>query len=190
MTFYALFPFFILKIKRRSVYLVLAFFVWTFNIFIFRDLASNFLINHYETSNATIINDFLSLNFINQAPIFLLGCYLYFTLNTQPKKIEGYIFVAWILLGAGLRFFYKIEGFGFLLAYITLGIFVYVCIKTNIRFKAIEKLKKNSYAIYLVHFFSITLPKNINALTDRSVSFISWHYINYLDKLFNSNNYF
>jgi len=151
MTFYALFPFFILKIKRRSVYLLLAFITWSFNVFIFRDFASNFLTNHYDTSSTTIIKGFLYLNFINQAPIFLLGCYLYFTLNAQPKKTEAYIFVAWILLGAGLRFFYNIEGFGFLAVYISLGMFVYVCIKANIRFKTIEKLGKSSYAIYLVH---------------------------------------
>lgn len=86
MTFYALFPFFILKIKRKNLYLLLAFITWSFNVFIFRDFASNFLTNHYDTSSTTIIQDFLTLNFINQAPIFLLSCYLYFTLNAQPKK--------------------------------------------------------------------------------------------------------
>ena len=152
MTFYALFPFFILKIKRRSVYLLLAFITWSFNVFIFKDFALNFLSNHYDTSSTTIVRDFLNLNFISQAPIFLLGCYLYFTLNAHPKKTEAYIFFAWILFGAGLRFFFNIKGFGFLVISIALGMFVYVCIKANIRLKTIENLGKSSYAIYLVHF--------------------------------------
>jgi peptidoglycan/LPS O-acetylase OafA/YrhL len=164
MTFYALFPLLILKIKRRNVYLLLAFITWGFNIFIFRDFVSNFLTNHYDTSSTTIIENYLYLNFINQAPIFLLGCYLYFTLNAQPKKIEAYIFVAWILLGAGLRFFYNIGGFGFLAVYIALGMFVYVCIKANIRFKTIEKIGKSSYAIYLVHFLVLHYLQEIMPL--------------------------
>ena len=121
-------------------------------LFIFKDYIANFLTNHYDTSSTTIVKDYLYLNFINQAPIFLLGCYLYFTLNAQPKKIEAFFIGAWILLGAGLRYLYNIEGFEFLGVYIALGIFVYFCIKANIRFKAVEKLGKSSYAIYLVHF--------------------------------------
>lgn len=69
-TFYALFPLFILKIKRKGVYLLLAFITWVFNVFVFRDFIQSFLTNHYDTSSTTIIKDYLKLNFINQAPIF------------------------------------------------------------------------------------------------------------------------
>jgi exopolysaccharide production protein ExoZ len=164
MTFYALFPLLILKIKERSVYLLLAFIAWVFNIFIFRGFISSFLTDHYITSSSTIIKDYLSINFISQAPIFLLGCYLYFTLNARPKKTEAYFFGAWILLGSGLGFFHNIEGFGFLVACIALGVFVYVCLKKNIRFRSIEELGKKSYAIYLVHFLILRYLQEIMPL--------------------------
>ena len=85
-------------------------------------------------------------------------------MNDRPKKIEAYIFVAWILLGAGLRYFYNIAGFGFLAVYLTLGMFVYVCMKANIRFNPIEKLGKHSYAIYLVHFLVLHYLQEIMPL--------------------------
>jgi peptidoglycan/LPS O-acetylase OafA/YrhL len=85
-------------------------------------------------------------------------------LNAKPKKTEAYIFVAWIFTGAGLRFFYKIEGFGFLAVYIALGMFVYICIKANVRLKSIEKLGKSSYAIYLVHFLVLHYLQEIMPL--------------------------
>jgi len=161
MNFYVLFPFLILNITRRDVYLLLAFITWAIYILVVRNYIENFLFNHYDTDSTTIVKDYLYLNFINQAPIFLLGCYLYFTLNAQPKKIEVFFIGVWVTFGAGLAYFYKIEGFGFLAVYLALGIFAYVCIKLNLKFKAIEMLGKSSYAIYLVHFLVLHYLKEI-----------------------------
>jgi exopolysaccharide production protein ExoZ len=161
MTFYALFPLFILKIKSRIFWIILAFATWIFNIFIFKDFSSNLFSNLPYDINTTIIEEYLYLNFINQAPIFLLGCYIYSILNNKPKKVEIFILCAWILFAAVLQFFHNVRGFGFLAVYTLIGIFVYGCIKMNVRFNYIEKIGKQSYAIYLTHFLVLHYLKII-----------------------------
>jgi len=47
------------------------------------------------------------------------------------------------------------DGFGFLFAYLILGLFLFISLKKNFRFETVEKLGENSYAIYLVHFLII-----------------------------------
>ena len=87
MTFYALFPALFFKVKERAVfYLLLAIIIWSFNIFIFRDLVSSFFANSHNTIEATAVKEFLFFNFINQAPVFLLGCYIYFASHNILKK--------------------------------------------------------------------------------------------------------
>jgi exopolysaccharide production protein ExoZ len=153
MTFYALFPFLVLKIKdKKGVYLVLASVVWGFNTFVFRGWVAGFFATHYDTSSTTLIEEYLYMNFLNQAPIFLLGCYLYFALQNKPGKLEVLYLGAWFLLGLGLKFFHKIDGFGFLAVCMALGVFVYGCMRLGARFKPLEMLGQSSYAIYLGHF--------------------------------------
>ena len=54
--------------------------------------------------------------------------------------------------GLAFKFLFKIEGFGFLAVCMALGVFVYGAMRLGPRFKPLEKLGQNSYAIYLVHF--------------------------------------
>jgi len=153
MTFYALFPFLVLKIKeKRMVYLVLASVVWGLNTFVFRGWVAGFFASHYETSSTAIVEEYLYMNFLNQAPIFLLGCYLYFALQQKPSKTELAYLGGWFLSGLAFKFLFKIEGFGFLAVCMALGVFVYGAMRLGPRFKPLEKLGQNSYAIYLVHF--------------------------------------
>jgi exopolysaccharide production protein ExoZ len=153
MTFYLLFPVLIITMKGNRIwYLISAIGIWIFNIFIFREWLTGFLSIHYSTSSTTIVKDYLYLNFINQAPIFLLGCYLYFSLDKTIKKVDIIALSIWLLCGIYFRIVYKIDGLGFLISYLTLAIFVYCCIKANLRMGLFEQLGKNSYAIYLTHF--------------------------------------
>lgn len=153
MTFYALFPLLVLKIKdKRMVYLVLASVLWALNTFVFKGWLATFFAARYDTSRTSMVEEYLYMNFLNQAPIFLLGCYLYFALQLKPRMAEVLYLGAWFLLGLGLKFFYKIEGFGFLAVCMALGFFVYGAMRLGFQFKPLEKLGQNSYAIYLVHF--------------------------------------
>lgn len=152
MIFYVLFPILIIYIKKNHIYLILTFIVWGFNVFIFKDFALDFLVNNYNTSNEYIIDAYLYFQFFNQAPIFLFGCYIYFILNTQPKKIEVIFLVIWFLFVTVLGFLYNIKVFKFTTVWLIFGAFIYICIKADVSSKIIEKLGKNSYSIYLVHF--------------------------------------
>jgi peptidoglycan/LPS O-acetylase OafA/YrhL len=162
MTFYTLFPLLILKIKdKKLLYLSLAFIIWLFNILIFKDFITNYFSATNQAINTLAITDFLYYNFINQAPIFLIGCYLFYLQNHSLKNCEIFIFISWILLGIALQIFAEIDGIKFLAVYLAIGLFTYICIKKNIRFNLIEKLGKNSYAIYLLHFLILNLLQKI-----------------------------
>ena len=189
MTFYVLFPFLILKIKgNKIVYLYTAAMVWAFYIFYFRDFIHGILLTHYLVTNNDIINQFLYFNFISQAPIFLLGCYLFFALNSNVKISEVFFLLAWLVISALIKVIYNIEGTGFSVIYILLGAFVFACIKLNVKFKPLELLGKNSYAIYLTHFLVLhylqkILPIKIG-LVALMLGFVATILISYLLSIF------
>ncbi len=173
MTFYLLFPILITTLNGNRIwYLISAISIWIFNIFIFRDWLTDFLSVHYNTSSTTIVKDYLYLNFINQAPIFLLGCYLYFSLDKTIKKTDIIILSLWLLFGIYLRMVYKIDGLGFLISYLTLAVFVYCCIKANLRLGLFELLGKNSYAIYLSHFLVLHYLIKITPIESGLLAFL------------------
>lgn len=167
MTFYIIFPHLIIKIKdNKKLFIVLAVIIWAFNIFLLRDFLEEFLLKNYNRNNLELIKDYLYLNFINQAPIFLLGCYIYSAVNKKPNLTEASLLIAWILIGAASKFIHKTDGLNFLIAYILLGTFVYFCIKFDLKWSILESLGRNSYSIYLTHFLilhyleKITPPAN------------------------------
>ena len=165
MMFYAVFPLFVLKIKdRKMVYLVLASVLWALNTFVFRGMMASYFAAHYDANSAIVVKEYLYMNFLNQAPIFLVGCYLYFALQTRPSAAELLYLGAWFLAGFAFKLLYQVEGCGFLLVYLALGALVYGCIKFGLGFKPLEKLGQNSYAIYLVHFMVLHYWKALSPL--------------------------
>ena len=109
----------------------------------------------------SIIDDFLYLNFFNQFPIFLLGCYLYFSRKKIALKQHIFRLVVWILLATPFAIFLgkgKLNsGIGFLIVYCGIFTFTYMALKANISSKPLELLGKNSYSIYLCHFLVLEL---------------------------------
>jgi exopolysaccharide production protein ExoZ len=183
MTFYLIFPFLIILIKNRSnVYLILAFIIWAFYTFIGRDLIGDFLINHYQTNRPLIIKEYLYLNFLNQAPIFLIGCFLYFS-NSSLKKIIT-LLLGWMAIGAGTKYLINIEGFNFLILYLSLSILVYYVIRFGLTCSSFQALGRNSYGIYLTHFSILTISSkhlNINhSFFSFSLALIFTIFISYL----------
>jgi len=98
----------------------------------------------------------ISSNFFNQAPIFLLGIFLYKSINGISGKlitIVGAISVSWLSLAFSLKALYSVPSspffwvaVGFLMA------LVVVAFKLELTCKPINRLGQLSYSIYLVHF--------------------------------------
>jgi peptidoglycan/LPS O-acetylase OafA/YrhL len=157
MTFYFIFPVLIRTFQNRAnLYLYCAIFLWLVNNLFFKGWITEFFTSHYPAMGALIIKDYLSLYFLNQAPIFLIGCWIYFSGGKHPTKFNLIIFGAWIGFAAVLKFFMGINGLGFLLVYLTLTALVIFCIAKKVHCKPIEALGKNSYAMYLIHFLVIS----------------------------------
>lgn len=158
MTFYAFFPFLILVFRNnKTYYLSAALVLWIFNTFIFQNFLINFFSQHYQTNSTSIVKDFLYLNFINQAPVFLLGCYVYFAFQTSIKRSDLFIFFTWLGTAIFAKYFFEKSGVAFLGVYILIGIFVYISVKKNIVLKPLEMLGRNSYSIYLSHFLVLSI---------------------------------
>ena len=157
MTFYLIFPVLIRTFQNRAnLYLYSAIFVWLLNNLFFKGWITEFFADHYPAMGALIVKDYLSLYFLNQAPIFLIGCWIYFSRANSFFKGNLVIFLAWIGLAALLKFTLGINGLGFLLVYLSLSVLVVFCITKKVHFKPIEALGKNSYAMYLIHFLVIS----------------------------------
>lgn len=161
-TFYFIFPFLILKIKDNSkTYLMLAMGIYFTYVLLLRKLITQFLAMHYVTSSSTIVKEFLYLNFLNQAPIFFLGCCLFYSLNSKINLKNSWLHFAWIGGAVLLNLTLKIEGVSFLLAYYAIAFFVILALKNSFRFLLFELLGKHSYAIYLGHFLVLNFLQKI-----------------------------
>jgi exopolysaccharide production protein ExoZ len=171
MTFYLFFPVLISLIKTRATaYLLVGYLLFLFNILFFRDFISNFLYIYYVTTSTTIIKDFLYLNFINQSPVFLIGCFIYFNKDKPFTRYDFFIGIAWILSSIFFNIPMK-EGIGFVTVYFFLAFFVICCIKFNITNYSLEILGKHSYAIYLSHFGVLELLRKIIPFNHWPLSF-------------------
>ena len=172
MTFYFIFPVLIKTFQNKAnLYLYSAFLVWFLNNIFFKGWINEFFVNHYPTMGSTIIKDYLNLYFLNQAPIFLIGCWIYFSGIKSSIRDNLLIFGIWISLATLLKFAFGIAGLGFLLVYLSLSALVIFCITKKVEFKPIEVLGKNSYSMYLIHFLVISF---VYRLLPEKVGFIMW----------------
>ena len=156
MTFYFLFPMLILSFKNNAkLYLCTAIVIWCINNLILKKWFTLLLTNdaHFSTE---LISDFLNLYFISQAPVFLMGCWLYFSLARKISRSALVILMAWIAIAVLLKLLFSFSGLGFLLIFLFLTILTRASLLKSIAFKPLEYLGRNSYAIYLVHFLVIS----------------------------------
>ena len=153
MTFYLVFPAVIVSFgARRHLYLVLAILLYLFNVCVFKPQAYAFFLVYYGADHAAFVWNVLHLGFLNQLPIFLTGCSLFFALRDGFAKSDAAIFVGWISLAFVADRMTGSHEFNYLLINLFLGAFVFGCIRFALRFRPIEALGRNSYSMYLSHF--------------------------------------
>lgn len=160
MTFYLIFPLLITKIKKQVHFLYLAITAYFFDALFINPLATDLL------GGGDLIKDFLYLNFFNQAPVFFVGCYLYGLSKSNVKidyKKMGVVFILWIATAMAVNDYLKpaAQNINFLLVVVGEFAFVLFAIRKQLKFAALERLGKNSYAIYLCHFAVIGVVSEI-----------------------------
>jgi exopolysaccharide production protein ExoZ len=147
MTFYALFPLLITRFgEKRGVYLFAAMLLITAYQFFLRNWLNSSLAGAGIQENTVF--EFLYFNFMNQAPVFLIGCYIHFALRSGIRRSE----TATIAAFAAYAWTFDQP---FPLICIMLSTFVYLLLRCGIQLALLEKFGQNSYTIYLLHFIVI-----------------------------------
>jgi exopolysaccharide production protein ExoZ len=170
MTFYLVFPFVIASFgARRHFYLALAILINLFNVCVFKPSAYAFFAAYYGAGDEAFVWNALHLSFLNQLPIFLTGCALFFSLRDGFAKSDA---VAWIALAFAADRVTGSHEFNYLIINLFLGAFVFGCIRLAIRWRAIEALGRTSYSMYLSHFAVIHCLRQLWPLADGLASLL------------------
>jgi exopolysaccharide production protein ExoZ len=156
MMFYAFFPILIscFKTSIRS-YLLGASLIYLANLVIVQPIYDVILIDFKHTE---LLHEFYFFQFFNQAPIFLLGMFLYHFMFGGPHSKGLTVLIVGVSLGwLGLAFltraFFSVPASPFLwLAVGLLMVAVVTSFKLKLMWKPINRLGQLSYSIYLIHF--------------------------------------
>lgn len=149
MMFYAIFPLLISRVgSNRRIYLLLAgILIFSYHLLI-RDWLSQALLAGPFASHPGEEEAFAYFSFLNQSPIFLIGCFIHFALRDGIAKIEMQIICELAIAATLLSQPFPIICFG-------LSAFTFFIMRIGASFPAVERFGVNSYAIYLVHFIVI-----------------------------------
>jgi exopolysaccharide production protein ExoZ len=159
MTFYAIFPLIIIKLGDKPArYLLAAILVYFAYAISIKTPLTDYILSSYGAIGPFIADGFIQSNFLSQLPVFLLGCYIFFTI--KAKKRTGFmpyaIFTSWIVLAFVCEFSISdppsLQGAFFLITYLALTAVAALSVAKNFHFRPLEYLGKKSYEIYLSHF--------------------------------------
>lgn len=173
MTFYLIFPFVITAFgSRRHLYLALAIVLHLVNVCLFKPWAFAQFSAYYGPGNEAFVWNALHISFLNQLPIFLVGCALFFALRDGFAKSDAAIFAVFIALSFAADRATGSHEFNYLMINLVLGALVAGCIRLAIRWQPIEALGRNSYSMYLSHFAVIYGLRQVWPITDGLVSLL------------------
>ncbi|MGX1325063.1 exopolysaccharide production protein ExoZ [Bradyrhizobium sp. USDA 377] len=173
MTFYVLFPLLITAFgARRHLYLVLAIVLHLVNVCLFKPFAFALFSAYYGPGNEAFVWNALHISFLNQLPVFLVGCALFFALRDGFAKSDAAILAAFIALSFIADRATGSHEFNYLMINLVLGALVAGCIRQAICWSPIEALGRNSYSMYLSHFAVIYGLRQIWPLADGPVSLL------------------
>ncbi|WP_456624288.1 MULTISPECIES: acyltransferase family protein [unclassified Bradyrhizobium] len=173
MTFYLVFPFVITAFgSRRHLYLALAIALHLVNVCLFKPFAFALFSAYYGPGNEAFVWNALHISFLNQLPIFLVGCALFFSLRDGFAKSDAAIFAAFIALSFAADRATGSHEFNYLMINLVLGALVVGCISLAIRWWPLEALGRNSYSMYLSHFAVIYGLRQVWPLANGLVSLL------------------
>lgn len=153
MMFYLVFPVVITAFgSRRHLYLALAIALHLVNVCLFKPWAFALFSVHYGPGHEAFVWNALHLSFLNQLPVFLIGCALFFALRDGFAKLDAAIIACFIALSFVANRATRSHEFNYLMINLVLGAFVFWCIRLAIRLQPLEVLGRNSYSMYLSHF--------------------------------------
>ncbi|QPF90212.1 acyltransferase family protein [Bradyrhizobium commune] len=167
MMFYLIFPFVIAAFgSRRHLYLALALLLHLINVCLFKPWAFALFSAYYGPGHEAFVWNALHISFLNQLPIFLVGCALFFALRDGFAKLDAAIFAGFIVLSFVANRATGSHEFNYLMINLVLGALVFWCIRFAIRSGPIEALGRNSYSMYLSHFAVIFGLRQVWPLAD------------------------
>jgi peptidoglycan/LPS O-acetylase OafA/YrhL len=173
MTFYLVFPFVITAFgSRRHLYLALAIGLHLVNVCLFKPWAFALFSAYYGPGHEAFVWNTLHISFLNQLPVFLVGCALFFALRDGFAKLDAAILAIFVALSFIADRATASHEFNYLMINLVLGAGVAGCIKLAMRFQPIEALGRNSYSMYLSHFAVIAGLRQIWPLADGLVSLL------------------
>ncbi|NUR11004.1 MAG: acyltransferase [Bradyrhizobium sp.] len=173
MTFYLVFPLLISVFgSRRHLYLALAIVLHLVNVCLFKPWAFALFSAYYGPGHEAFVWTTLHINFLNQLPVFLIGCALFFSLRDGFARSDGTIFAVFIALSFVADRATGSHEFNYLMINFVLGALVAGCIKLAIHFQPLEALGRNSYSMYLSHFAVIYGLRQFWPLADGLISLL------------------
>jgi exopolysaccharide production protein ExoZ len=173
MTFYLVFPFVITAFgSRRHLYLALAIVLHLVNVCLFKPWAFALFSAYYGPGHEAFVWNALHISFLNQLPIFLVGCALFFSLRDGFAKSDAAILAGFIALSFVADRATGSHEFNYLVINLVLGALVFWCIRLAIRLQPLEALGRNSYSMYLSHFAVIFGLRQVWPLGDGLVSLL------------------
>lgn len=173
MIFYLVFPLLITAFgSRRSLYLALAIALHLVNVYVFKQWAFELFSAYYGPGHDSFIWGTLHLSVLNQLPVFLVGCALFFSLRDGFTGSDVAIFIVFAVLSFSAG---RVTGsleFNYLMISLVLGALVAGCIRFAIRWRPLEALGRSSYAMYLSHFAVIYGLRQLWPFADGLVSLL------------------
>jgi peptidoglycan/LPS O-acetylase OafA/YrhL len=173
MTFYLVFPLLITAFgSRRYLYLALAVVLHLVNVCLFKPWAFALFSAYYGPGHESFVWTTLHISFLNQLPVFLIGCALFFSLRDGFARSDAAIFAVFIALSFVADRVTNSHEFNYLMINLVLGALVVGCVKLAIRFQPLEALGRNSYSMYLSHFAVIYGLRQLWPLADGLISLL------------------
>lgn len=173
MTFYLVFPLLITAFgSRRHLYLALAIVLHLVDVCLFKPWAFALFSAYYGPGHEGFVWTTLHLSFLNQLPVFLIGCALFFSLRDGFTRSDAAIFAVFIALSFVADRATGSHEFNYLMINLVLAALVTGWIKLAVRFQPLEALGRNSYSMYLSHFAVIYGLRQLWPLADGLISLL------------------